>query len=387
MPLGGQSRPGHYPELDGLRGLASAIVVFNHFESLWVWDAKPVWLRWVLGSPLRMIVAGHEAVILFFVLSGFVLTLQTLRPAAPSYVPFLVRRVFRIYVPYLAALVFAILCDAHFHGPVQGMAPWLDLTWSRPPDLHTVLQHVAFLGAYDYWQFNGAFWSLIYEMRLSVVFPALCLLVTVSGARRSLALAVVLSIASSVLVAELGHENWFRTLHYAGIFLVASVLARHVGRACSWFVDLDRSARATFMLSACLLFVYGDQTDRLSLGAVKAVDWGVTVGAIGLVIVTVNHTAVRRVLMSPVAQWLGGISYSIYLVHLPILLVLVHGWPGLSKVTMFALYVGLTLGTAWLFYRLIERPSTQAGRRVSDRMNARGTFRWPQPAIRLGRTG
>ncbi len=52
-----------------------------------------------------MLVAGHEAVILFFLLSGFVLTIPYLLPDPPGYLRFLTRRVIRIYVPYLAALM------------------------------------------------------------------------------------------------------------------------------------------------------------------------------------------------------------------------------------------------------------------------------------------
>jgi peptidoglycan/LPS O-acetylase OafA/YrhL len=58
-----------FDELDSLRGLAACTVVLTHF-----WDGMDanIYLA-TFHSPLRILVAGHNAVTLFFVLSGFVL--------------------------------------------------------------------------------------------------------------------------------------------------------------------------------------------------------------------------------------------------------------------------------------------------------------------------
>jgi len=82
-----------YTSLDGLRGLASLVVLVHHcflispqlaaavdsngtgpFES-WVW--------WVTFTPVHLLWAGQEAVIVFFILSGFVLT-NAIRPVVPT---------------------------------------------------------------------------------------------------------------------------------------------------------------------------------------------------------------------------------------------------------------------------------------------------------------
>ena len=54
---------------------------------------------------------------------------------------------------------------------------WINFTWSEPVTLHLVMQHILFLGNYDWSQFNTAFWSLVYEMRISLVFPLIALAV------------------------------------------------------------------------------------------------------------------------------------------------------------------------------------------------------------------
>jgi peptidoglycan/LPS O-acetylase OafA/YrhL len=157
-----------FHELDSLRGLAALTVVFHHFSHI----CSPEVLHVLDRTPLRLLVAGHQAVILFFLISGFVLTLPYKKEGSLKYRPFLLKRVCRIYLPYLGALAFAILCDLHFssRGPINNY--WTELTWSTPVTTHLVVQHILFLGNYDWSQFNTAFWSLVHEMRISLIFPS-----------------------------------------------------------------------------------------------------------------------------------------------------------------------------------------------------------------------
>jgi peptidoglycan/LPS O-acetylase OafA/YrhL len=82
--------------LDALRGIAALVVVFHHalmvfpqeatapngLSDLRNWLDPLAWLRW---SPSRVILAGRPAVILFFILSGLVLTLPFLGPSPMGY--------------------------------------------------------------------------------------------------------------------------------------------------------------------------------------------------------------------------------------------------------------------------------------------------------------
>lgn len=350
------------------------MVVLDHFVSLRPWEAQPHWMRPLFLSPLRVLAAGHEAVILFFLLSGFVLSLPYLRPSPPGYGPFLVRRVFRIYLPYVAALMLAVAADALFRAPVRGFAPWVDGAWSRPVDLRLVLQHLAFLGSYDYRQFNGAFWSLIQEMRISLVFPALAILTANLRPRTSITAAAAVSVAAQIMATVFGHWGWFRTAHYAAIFLLGCLIARNLDSISAWYRGLDRTARTAFALAALLLFVYGRQAERLGWARGRSEDWAVALGAAGLAILSLNAWTLRRCLRTSALQKLGAVSFSTYLVHVPILLALVHGLPGsTSWTTMLFLYATLTCVAALLFHNLIETPATRAGRRISGRIANHGS--------------
>ena len=147
-----------YNELDSLRGLAAVTVVFGHLEAL-VFDAPIVagsgWTHWrhilelLNRTPLTVIMSGGSAVRFFFVLSGFVLMLPYLRHKENPYAPYLVKRICRIYLPYLAAVAIAVLGNAMLGGhPLPGFGGSATETWSVPVSAKVVLQHIVMLGTF-----------------------------------------------------------------------------------------------------------------------------------------------------------------------------------------------------------------------------------------------
>src|SRR5579863_5158061 len=108
--------------LDSVRGIAALSVVFHHclvvFPAFWLVNQKneviaspAIW--WIAYTPIHLLWGGLEAVIVFYVLSGFVLAMPLLRSNAPSYSAFTVKRLCRIYIPYAgSALMAALLLNA-----------------------------------------------------------------------------------------------------------------------------------------------------------------------------------------------------------------------------------------------------------------------------------
>ena len=141
------AKPIRYVELDSLRGLAALAVVFQHLQLMWETDfhATSAILRSCLDVTRSF---GDEAVILFFVLSGFVLSLPAVAERPQSYFTFLTRRVFRLYVPYLAALAVSVAGALWLHGFSMN-SHFVDECWSQPVSWRLVVQHVMFIGAYD----------------------------------------------------------------------------------------------------------------------------------------------------------------------------------------------------------------------------------------------
>ena len=71
--------------------------------------------------------------------------------------------------------------------------------------------------------------------------------------------------------------------------------------------------------------------------------------------------------MTPVLQWLGRISYSLYLTHLIVLLTTYYTLGGLMPPQMLSLFLGvpLALVVAELFTRLVDAPSIRLSRRLA----------------------
>ena len=163
----------HLPELDALRGVAAMVVLLNHFQAAWLRTAHPAWLAHpAYVPPLWLLLNGHASVILFFLLSGFVLSLPRLHGARPGYAVYVLRRICRIYLPYLAALLVSVAaCSLFFRLRLDGRL--LPEFWPQRPDLASVLQHAAMLGRLNVWRYDGPAWSLVHEMRISLIFPLL----------------------------------------------------------------------------------------------------------------------------------------------------------------------------------------------------------------------
>jgi peptidoglycan/LPS O-acetylase OafA/YrhL len=369
-----QSDPRRFYELDSLRGVAALTVVFHHFFKI----CSPRVIHFVDRTPLRLLVAGHQAVILFFLLSGFVLTLPYKKRGGLHYGPFLLKRVCRIYLPYLGALAFAILCDLHFSGRSPINNYWTQMTWSTPVTTRLVLQHILFLGNYDWSQFNTAFWSLVYEMRISLVFPFLALAVLRLRAVWIILAAAALSLAFyplAILFSSILHLssrdvaiNSMLTLHYAAFFLIGSLLAKNLHTIHLWFARLTPFQAGVIGLVSLLLYGFSDASTIIQRFSIPAdlYDWAAAAGAIMLIVFAMNSRPFHSFLTSRAIHHLGQISYSLYLIHGTILFILIHTLFGRVPLGILLLiYLSATLLVTEIFYRLIERPTMLLGRRLT----------------------
>ena len=90
-------------------------------------------------------------------------------------------------------------------------------------------------------------------------------------------------------------------------------------------------------------------------------------GALLLVALSLSDRRAAAVLAGRLPLWLGRISYSLYLVHLPILLATVHLLRGrLPLLVELALAVTVSLAAAEILHRAVERPSMWLGRRLAS---------------------
>jgi peptidoglycan/LPS O-acetylase OafA/YrhL len=363
-----------FHELDSVRGIAALTVVFHHFSRI----CSPQVVHILDRTPLRLLVAGHQAVILFFLLSGFVLTLPYKKEGGLNYRPFLLKRVCRIYLPYLGALALAILCDRQFSSRSPMSNYWTQLTWSTPVTTHLIVQHILFLGNYDWSQFNTAFWSLVYEMRVSLIFPLIALAVLRLRSRWLLLCAAALSLSFfplAILLSSTLHLssrgaaiNTMLTLHYAAFFLIGSLVARHLDEINRHYAQLTSLQAGAIAVVSLLLYGFANASSLVQRFSIPPdlYDWGIAAGATMLIVFAMNCRPFLSFLNSRTIHHLGQLSYSLYLIHGTILFVLVHTLLGHVPMShILLIYLSATLLVTEIFYRLIERPAMLLGRRLT----------------------
>ncbi|MDR3547984.1 MAG: acyltransferase [Candidatus Pacebacteria bacterium] len=365
-------------ELDSIRGLAAMSVLFGHFTGLWLDDtmrASSHHARQLFTYLTYPFSAGHEAVVLFFILSGFVLSIPAINARAQAYRVFAIRRIFRIYIPYLAALGIAILGSAFFHRSVTH-CELFNSSWSGPVDQHLIIQHLTFIGDYPTIQFDPPIWSLIHEMRISLVFPILCALALRLTPRNSLIAAFGMSLLSGIpnlfLLSLRGTNSITNSFHYAALFVVGIYVARKRTALTDAFNKVSKYARGAIALLSILLYVYGgyvlkELLAKVSTHSFHLSDWITALGAACLIVVSLSSSSIHRVLLWFPIRTLGTMSYSVYLLHYIVMLLLVHLLYGkLPLLVIFSFCIVVVLAVSRAFFLFVETPAIAMGRRLSQ---------------------
>lgn len=354
--------------LDGLRGLAALVVVVHHavltipalatpyfapYEA--TTEGSPAW--WLSYTPLHLLWAGGEAVVVFFVLSGLVLGLKARSPRFDwgGYFP---ERLARLYVPVIAAVAFGVAVASAFPRTGDGsLGPWIA---QRPTGASVtgVIHDVTLVFGPS--RLISPLWSLQWEVIFSMLLP-LYMVAAVALRRTPLLLAGLCIAASSV--GYYAGDGWLTYLPMFGVGVALSDLVTTSPRT-------SRRARWGWTAAAVagLLLI----SSRWSLAPVLAPSAGTTaltgalvvLGAAVLVAAAVHARPLVRMLELRPVVWLGGISFSLYLIHEPIVIAAAELLgPGRGPLVLpIALAVAIPASAA--FYRLVERPSHRLAKRV-----------------------
>jgi peptidoglycan/LPS O-acetylase OafA/YrhL len=360
-----------YVELDGLRGLAAAAVFVWHFMLIDPWfsdsDAGAVLQEtdnfkfWIFHSPLHLFFAGHEAVLIFFVLSGFVLSKSYSLPESLSY-RYLLPRVVRLYLPILGALAFSLLLT--YFWP-SSPPPTLSTYHSNHLQGNTISEVFVnpslFLGEMFLipgQQFiDWPLWTMGVEITMSI----LLFIVLFLGRLRYFGLAIALMAA--YLLKPVPQIEWLST--YVPFFVAGSLMAhlkistnRLVGNLLLLFAIGSFS-----ILWLSPVFMNRLEDNLIGKGLLL-------VGAVGIVFAVLKGTLFDKLLSGRIAQFLGTRSYSFYLVHSPIIIAI--GFVFRSMFPMISYWYWLfipialvTLLCSEVFYRFIERPTLLYAKKMS----------------------
>jgi peptidoglycan/LPS O-acetylase OafA/YrhL len=369
-PATTQPRPatGRVTQLDAIRGIAAVTVVCSHWWAIIQSHPAP----WIF----RPLLLGREAVILFFVLSGYVLSLPVWTNRQPPYREYIIRRTFRIYIPFVVALALSALGCRIFYGIHLPLTSFYNGTWQMPLTA-SLFAHELLMPANSV--LNGAIWSLRYEMEMSILFPFLCLFLLRTGRYSWLILCLAVRTAEWLLIhshfatTSIAAINIARLLYYAIFFIVGAALARERTYLTYRIAQISKPALwALFLLSLALYC----NTMFASI-TVPTSDLFTMLGS-AAIIVLVQDPRLTLGLNSAIPRCLGRISYSMYLVHYPVLFAVFDlAYPRVSIIGLALLSAVATLIISHLFCIFIEEPAHTAGKHLATR-HRRTTTEAPQ---------
>lgn len=317
-------------ELEGLRGVASVIVVISHFLLAFYSLAFLGYnsgfsvgqnMRFednIYGNPLSVFLSGSFAVAIFFVLSGFVLSIGFFQTGKLDIVKKLAaKRYLRLMIPALTSILIAYvlmifgLSWAHQVAEIT-QSGWLMSAWNFSPDFFKALKD----GLYGIFidngnEYNGALWTMTTEFFGSfMVFGFLALF---SQFKYRWVLYAVLFLAT------------FNTWYMA--FVIGMVLAELYSRGI--LVQKSRNWLLILLLLTIGLFLggyprFGTQGTlyEVLVPNVEGINWfivNLTIGATIIIAVVLGAKQIAKLFTNKHIRRLGKYTFSMYLIHLSIL--------------------------------------------------------------------
>jgi len=309
--------------IDGLRGVAAMMVVLYHLMGR--------------TSAARFSSWGYLGVGIFFVLSGFVIaSVVGDQKISASYLGrFAARRAVRLDIPYWLNIGLVIVV-----GVMIG----------RHYSTTQVMSHLFYLQELaGFTELNPAYWTLCFEIQF---YLALILLIWACQRTRQTVFSWVLLL--TVFLSALTNAG---LLGIPRGTMFAYWWAFGLGTITYW--TIEGNLRLRYLMATAALIILIPRASH--------VEWRVVALLTAALLVAASRlNAMGRWLADPVAQFMGRISYSLYLIH-PLV-----GWILQSFVARHAnQYIALLAGisasilSAWACYLWIERPATRLSHRIT----------------------
>jgi peptidoglycan/LPS O-acetylase OafA/YrhL len=328
-------RPGRIEAIEALRGLAALAVAWFHLTNTYP-DAS-----WVRASGWY----GWLGVEIFFVISGFIIpySLHNSGYKLADLGPFLGRRMARLEPPYVLSIVLTIGL-----AYLSTLAPQFR---GHPPDYQPlqVALHLLYLIPFTPYEWiQPVYWTLAFEFAFYI---SVGILFGLIGRVDQLFMWITIAAALALLA-------WFRVLpavvllFVMGFGLFRCTIATSVGgRLAEWSLII---AIAGLLGAIDKLMAFSGLLTTIAIYATRNRELPLQV---------------RGALL-----WLGAISYSLYLIHVPVggrVVNLGRRWVAEDDLSLFLLSLvalAISIAAGWLFHKAIEQPSIGLARRLSTRV-------------------
>jgi peptidoglycan/LPS O-acetylase OafA/YrhL len=390
------TRPWSSVHLNAIRGVAALVVLLGHTRSLFfssfTASSGSTQAANYIARGNRATV-GEEAVIIFFVLSGYLVggsVLRSVKNGTWSWKDYLFKRITRLWVVLIPALVFGISLDvlgmhlfdlatSIYSGPSSTLVPHdllARLSWKVIGANVLFLQGILAPTAGT----NNSLWSLSYEWWYYLQFPLLILAFGKATRTSIRILYLALFIGSAVFV---GREI---VILFPTWLLGAAIAALPITKL-SKMVALPILALSI----SCLLLV-----KRIDISKDGAA-WGVAIAFSLILFCAVRQRGnCRNVIYRRVAGFFSDISYTLYLIHLPLAIFICalvdrpwHYYPlSISNTCMFLIMNGAIVVAASLFHGMFEGNTDRVRRVLTSRTRDRDVLQLsvekPEASARFG---
>jgi len=320
---------GRFEIIDALRGIAAMAVCWYHFTQN---TSEFILTGFVKSSGTY----GYLGVPIFFVISGFVIPYSLFRSSYQlrDYFKFVAKRLIRLDPPYFVSLALMLLVGfvlMHFSNTNKGIPPFS--SWPQ------LLSHFGYLNAILHYEWlSPIYWTLAVEFQFYLLFGLIFVLL--SGRNSLLAMAT----ASCLLALAIkDHDLVFNYLPWFCFGITAfTFVTRQLG--FYWYLAV------TGALFAFVLPIHGLFCAVLLLSTSLLISF-------------------VRITVGRVLTFFGTISYSIYLLHIPVGRTIinqsVHFQPSeIGRLFVLALAMAATIIASYLAYLFIEKPSMKLAARI-----------------------
>lgn len=318
------------PAINGLRGIAALMVTLFHFSKGFFDEDS------IVRNIFRF---GWTGVEIFFVISGFVITWSMINSnyKFQNFLTFLLKRLIRIEPPYLFSIIIIISLNylsslfSSYNGPAFSF------------DISNILLHIGYLvRLFDATWFNPVYWSLEIEFHFYLII-ALVIPLLIHNKR------IIQIISLTILLLGIFLKSDFTPLFkYIDIFLIGIVIA------------LFKAHKFPLYLFYSFVFV-------ITVSILLQHNW-----IISIVVITTATIILYKdsILNHTIFSYLGKISYSLYLLHVPIggrIINLAKRFDldELGKILVLILTLFSSIGIAHLFYHFIERPFQNKAKKIN----------------------
>jgi peptidoglycan/LPS O-acetylase OafA/YrhL len=352
--------------LDGLRGLAAVVVVVFHYLSAFVPALTPDqtgYPYWLSDTPLAVLFNGPFAVVVFFVLSGFVVSKAAAHKSDPLPLT-IVLRYLRLTIPMLVSVLIAWLLLTTF--PTEAIklesitgTPWLSSTFNGviPSLLQAIKDATYDVYRHGVSRFNNVMWSMKWELIGSVAIYGIY-----AFFHRSVYI-IATFIAVFVLLLWKGPPYYFEAFVFGVLMQEAWTHSRlkQVAPTIALTIGLILGSQGTGFAHR-----YGLDFLPLALRPGEKAGMIYPIAAALVVYGCLISVPVSKFLQQKQCLFLGRISFGLYLIHVPIAYTVVMAvavllWP-MSAITLWVgllIFIALSIGLGWLMTILVDAPGLQ----------------------------